>query len=115
MITVTVTGGKPVIEATGQGKAEIVLVSDEDYAVKGTAIIMREAHSVNAVSEIWCGPSRSLKSFETCRRMLLRSLSGRRFAGVLCLAFARSDGGCRRRDRIRQGSLSELLCARPIF
>ena len=40
MITVTATGGKLAIEATGQGKAEIELVSGEDYAVKGTAITL---------------------------------------------------------------------------
>jgi len=38
MITVTATGGKLAIEATGQGKADIELVSGEDYAVKGTPI-----------------------------------------------------------------------------
>src|SRR5258706_4466674 len=38
MITVTVTGGKLAIEATGQGKAEIELVSGEDYAVKGSPL-----------------------------------------------------------------------------
>lgn len=40
MITVTVNGGKMSIEATGQGKAEIELVSGEDYSVKGTAITL---------------------------------------------------------------------------
>ena len=40
MITVTATGGKLAIEATGQGKAEIELVSGEDYSVKGTAITL---------------------------------------------------------------------------
>ena len=40
MITVTATGGKLAIEATGQGKADIELVSGEDYAVKGTAITL---------------------------------------------------------------------------
>jgi non-heme chloroperoxidase len=40
MITVTAAGGKLAIEATGQGKAEIELVSGEDYAVKGTAITL---------------------------------------------------------------------------
>src|SRR5436190_1721529 len=40
MITVTTTGGKLAIEATGQGKADIELVSGEDYAVKGTAITL---------------------------------------------------------------------------
>ena len=40
MITVSVTGGKLSIEATGQGRAEIELVSGEDYAVKGTAITL---------------------------------------------------------------------------
>ena len=40
MITVTATGGKLAIQATGQGKAEIELVSGEDYAVKGTAITL---------------------------------------------------------------------------
>jgi pimeloyl-ACP methyl ester carboxylesterase len=38
MITVTAAGGKLAIEATGQGRAEIELVSGEDYAVKGTPI-----------------------------------------------------------------------------
>jgi hypothetical protein len=38
MITVTATGGKLAIEATGQGKAEIELVSGEDYLVKGSPI-----------------------------------------------------------------------------
>jgi len=40
MITVTATGGKLAIEATGQGKAEIELVSGEDFAVKGTPITL---------------------------------------------------------------------------
>ncbi len=40
MITVTATGGKLAIEVTGQGKAEIELVSGEDYSVKGTAITL---------------------------------------------------------------------------
>ena len=40
MITVTVTGGKLAIEATGQVNADIELVSGEDYAVKGTAITL---------------------------------------------------------------------------
>lgn len=40
MITVTATGGKMAIEATGQGKAEIELVSGEDYSVKGSAITL---------------------------------------------------------------------------
>jgi pimeloyl-ACP methyl ester carboxylesterase len=38
LITVSVTGGKLSIEATGQGKAEIESISGEDYAVKGTSI-----------------------------------------------------------------------------
>jgi pimeloyl-ACP methyl ester carboxylesterase len=38
MITVTAAGGKLTIEATGQGKAEIELLSGEDYSVKGTPI-----------------------------------------------------------------------------
>src|SRR3954466_3490829 len=38
MITVTAAGGKLAIEATGQGKAGIELVSGEDYSVTGTAI-----------------------------------------------------------------------------
>ena len=38
MITVTAAGGKLAIEATGQGKAEIELVSGEDYAVKGSPL-----------------------------------------------------------------------------
>jgi len=38
MITVSVAGGKLAIEATGQGKAEIELVSGEDYAVKGSPL-----------------------------------------------------------------------------
>ena len=42
MITVTVTGGKLAIEATGQGKAEIELVSGEDYSVKGTALTFQK-------------------------------------------------------------------------
>jgi len=40
MITVTSAGGKLAIEATGQGKAGIELVSGEDYAVTGTAITL---------------------------------------------------------------------------
>jgi hypothetical protein len=40
MITVTATGGKLSIQATGQGMAEIELVSGEDYSVKGTAITL---------------------------------------------------------------------------
>lgn len=40
MITVTATGTKLSIEATGQGKADIELVSGENYAVKGTAITL---------------------------------------------------------------------------
>ena len=40
MITVTAAGGKLAIEATGQGKADIELVSGEDYAVKGTTITL---------------------------------------------------------------------------
>jgi pimeloyl-ACP methyl ester carboxylesterase len=40
MITVTAAGGRLAIEATGQGKADIELVSGEDYAVKGTAITL---------------------------------------------------------------------------
>jgi non-heme chloroperoxidase len=38
MITVTATGGKLSIAATGQGAAEIELVSGENYSVKGTPI-----------------------------------------------------------------------------
>jgi pimeloyl-ACP methyl ester carboxylesterase len=38
VITVTAAGGKLAIEATGQGRAEIELVSGEDYSVKGTPI-----------------------------------------------------------------------------
>ena len=38
MITVTATGGKLAVEATGQGKAEIELVSGENYAIKGSPI-----------------------------------------------------------------------------
>jgi pimeloyl-ACP methyl ester carboxylesterase len=38
MVTVTATGGKLAIEATGQGKAEIELLSGEDYAVKGSPL-----------------------------------------------------------------------------
>ncbi|MEP6788597.1 MAG: alpha/beta fold hydrolase [Acidobacteriota bacterium] len=38
VVTVTATGGKLAIEATGQGKAEIELVSGEDYAVKGSPL-----------------------------------------------------------------------------
>src|SRR5437773_8590855 len=38
MITVSAAGGKLAIEATGQGKAEIELVSGEDYTVKGSSI-----------------------------------------------------------------------------
>ena len=40
MITVTAAAGKLAIQATGQAKAEIELVSGEDYAVKGTAITL---------------------------------------------------------------------------
>jgi len=40
MITVTATSGKLAIEATGQGKAEIELISGEDYSVKGTPITL---------------------------------------------------------------------------
>ena len=40
MITVTAAGGKLSIAATGQGQAEIELVSGEDYAVKGTPITL---------------------------------------------------------------------------
>ena len=40
MITVTVTGGKLSIEVTGQGKAEIKLVSGDDYSVTGTPITL---------------------------------------------------------------------------
>ena len=40
MITVTAAAGKLSIEATGQGKAEIELVSGEKYAVKGTPIAL---------------------------------------------------------------------------
>ncbi|HYJ90807.1 MAG TPA: alpha/beta fold hydrolase [Pyrinomonadaceae bacterium] len=40
MITVSVAGGKLSIEVTGQGKAEIELVSGEDFAVKGTTITL---------------------------------------------------------------------------
>ena len=40
MITVTATGGKLAIQATGQGQAEIELIKGEDYAVKGTAITL---------------------------------------------------------------------------
>lgn len=38
MITVTATNGKLAIAATGQGSAEIELVSGENYSVKGSAI-----------------------------------------------------------------------------
>lgn len=38
MITVTAKGGKLAIEATGQGKADIELISGEDYQVKGSPI-----------------------------------------------------------------------------
>ena len=38
MITVTAAGGKLSIEATGQGKGEIELISGEDYAVKGSPL-----------------------------------------------------------------------------
>ncbi len=38
MIIVTATGWKLAIEATGQGKADIELVSGEDYTVKGSPI-----------------------------------------------------------------------------
>ncbi len=40
MITVTATSGKLAIEATGQGKAGIELISGEDYSVTGTAITL---------------------------------------------------------------------------
>jgi len=40
MITVTAADGKLSIEATGQGKAMIELVSGEDYSVKGTPITL---------------------------------------------------------------------------
>src|SRR5687767_62359 len=40
MITVTAERGKLAIEATGQGKAEIELISGEKYAVKGTLITL---------------------------------------------------------------------------
>jgi pimeloyl-ACP methyl ester carboxylesterase len=40
MVTVTAAGGKLAIQATGQGSADIELVSGEDYAVKGTAITL---------------------------------------------------------------------------
>ncbi|HKP69467.1 MAG TPA: alpha/beta fold hydrolase [Pyrinomonadaceae bacterium] len=40
MVTVTATGGKLSVEATGQGKAEIELVSGEDYKVKGSPITL---------------------------------------------------------------------------
>src|SRR4051794_931688 len=40
MITVTAVGGKLAIEATGQGKAGIEMVSGEDYAVTGTPITL---------------------------------------------------------------------------
>jgi len=39
-ITVTATGGKLAIEATGQGKADLELVFGENFAVKGTAITL---------------------------------------------------------------------------
>jgi Domain of unknown function (DUF3471) len=38
MITVTASAGKLAIQATGQGKAEIELVTGEDYAVKGSPL-----------------------------------------------------------------------------
>ena len=38
MITVTATDGKLMVEVTGQGKAQIELISGEDYSVKGTPI-----------------------------------------------------------------------------
>jgi pimeloyl-ACP methyl ester carboxylesterase len=38
MITVSLTGAKLSVAATGQGDAEIELISGEDYAVKGTPI-----------------------------------------------------------------------------
>src|SRR5947209_8253111 len=38
MITVTAVGGKLAVEVSGQGKAELALVSGEDYALKGTPI-----------------------------------------------------------------------------
>jgi len=40
MVTVTAAGGKLAIEATGQGKADIKLVSGEDYAVTGSPITL---------------------------------------------------------------------------
>jgi hypothetical protein len=38
MVTVSLANGKLSIAATGQGMAEIELISGEDYAVKGTPI-----------------------------------------------------------------------------
>lgn len=38
MITVTAVGGKLAVEVSGQGKAELALVSGEDYSLKGTPI-----------------------------------------------------------------------------
>ena len=40
MITITATDGKLALEATGQGKAEIELVSGEDYRIKGSPITL---------------------------------------------------------------------------
>ena len=40
MITVTATGGKLAVEATGQGKANIELVSGEDYSIPGSPITL---------------------------------------------------------------------------
>jgi len=40
MVTVTAAGGKLSIEATGQGKADIKLVSGEDYSVIGSPITL---------------------------------------------------------------------------
>jgi pimeloyl-ACP methyl ester carboxylesterase len=40
MVTVTAAGGKLSIEATGQGKADIKLVSGEDYSVVGSPITL---------------------------------------------------------------------------
>ena len=39
-ITVTLTGGKLAVEATGQGKANIELVSGEDYSIPGSPITL---------------------------------------------------------------------------
>jgi pimeloyl-ACP methyl ester carboxylesterase len=38
MITVTAVGGKLAVEVSGQGKAELALVSGEDYSLKGSPI-----------------------------------------------------------------------------